>query len=370
MRIVVHREIPEDVKLGSAWNALVQQMERPEVFYTYEWALAVYRAYHASLTPLLMLVYEEDSLIGVASLATDIHQEKCFFLSHATADYCDFVSHPNRRATMVNAVFAELQRLHLSTLTLANLPADSTTQVSLGITSRGFGYSMFSRPAYDCAGIVLGSLEPRRGLKQSLIKRKALRYALKGLAKQGPVRLDHLSSWAAIEPVLPQFMQAHIARFVALGRVSNTAYPERQDFLRELARLLSVPGWITLTRMSAGDQPVAWNYGFRHNGSWFYYQPTFETALQQYSPGVCLLSKMVEEACDDNTIDLIDLGLGAEGYKERFANTVRQTLHVMIAKSAASCFRERVRYQAATVVKSVPRLENWIRSLLGQASSL
>lgn len=368
MRIVIHREIPEDAKLNGAWNALVQKMERPEVFYTYEWALAVYRAYRATLTPLLMLVYEDESLIGVASLATDIYQEKCFFLSHATADYCDFVSHPKQRLTLVNAVFVELDRLHLPTLTMANFPADSTTQVPLEAAIRGYGYSMFSRPAYDCAGIALGSFEQRQALKQSLVKRKALRYAMKGLAKRGPVRLEHLGSWAGIEAVLPQFMQAHIERFVALGKVSNTAYPERQDFLRELAKQLSAPGWITLTRMSAGDQAVAWNYGFRYNGSWFYYQPTFETSLQQYSPGVCLLSKMVEEACDDNTIDLIDLGLGAEGYKERFANTVRQTLHVMIAKSAASCFRERVRYQAATVVKSVPRLENWIRTLLGQAS--
>ena len=45
MRLVLHREIPEDNILAGQWNQLVQQMEFPEVFYTYEWSLAVSRAY-------------------------------------------------------------------------------------------------------------------------------------------------------------------------------------------------------------------------------------------------------------------------------------------------------------------------------------
>jgi CelD/BcsL family acetyltransferase involved in cellulose biosynthesis len=345
-------------------------MEHPEVFYTHEWALAVYRAYHSTMLPLLLLAYEGESLVGVAALATSVNQEKTFFLVNTTADYCDFISRPQDRARLVDSVFSALRRLKLPSLTLANFPADSVSGTSLRDTCRGYGYSMFSRPAYQCARIVLGSTEGRQRLRESVVKRKALRYAFKGLAKQGPLRLDHLKSWEAVAPVLPQFMQAHIARFVAMGKVSNVANPERQTFLTELARLLSASGWFALTRLCAGDQAVAWNYGFRFAGSWFYYQPTFETSLQQYSPGVCLLSKMVEEACDDGEIGLIDLGLGAEGYKERFATAVRETLHVTIATSAASCLKEKVRYKAATVVKSVPKLESWIRGLLRQASQV
>ena len=367
---MVQREIPEDDRLRRQWDALVMEMERPEVFYTYEWALAVQRAYSAQLRPLLILAYDGEILAGVASLATGPSQQKTVFLAHATADYCDFVSSAGKRGALVEAVFAELQRLRVPALTMANFPADSATQASLRAGGRANGYSMFSRPAYECAGVVLGSNEQRLQMKQSLTKRKALRYAMKGLAKQGPVRMEHLRTTESIAAALPHFIEAHIARFTAMGRMSNMAYPDRQDFVRELARSLSRQGWITLTRMSAGDCAIAWNYGFRFAGSWFYYQPTFETSQQQYSPGVCLLSKMVEEACDDPTIDVIDLGLGAEGYKERFANCIRRTQHVTLATSAARCLRERVRYQAATVVKSVPRLENWIRYFLGQASSV
>jgi len=370
VRIVVHRQIPDDDLLRRQWNGLVREMERPEVFYTYEWAKAVEVAFHSSMRPLLILGYDGDELVGVAALATDPKSEKTFFLAHTTADYCDVVSHPKNRARLIEGIFFELPQLGVPVLTMANFPADSATGASLRAAGIARGYSIFSRPAYQCARIELGTREQREGLKQSIVQRKALRYALKGLAKHGAVRLDHLNSWSTIEPVLLQFMQAHISRFVAMGRVSNIASPDRQIFLTELARRLSASGWMALSRLCTGDRPVAWNYGFRFTGSWFYYQPTFDTELQQYSPGVCLLSKMVEEACDDAQINVIDLGLGAEGYKERFTTALRETLHVTIATSAVSCFKVKVRYQAATMIKSVPRLQLWIRSLLGQASSV
>ena len=66
MRLVVHQEIPDDVALAHQWNDLVMQMERPEVFYTYEWALAASRAFSTVVQPLVFLVYDASQLCGVA----------------------------------------------------------------------------------------------------------------------------------------------------------------------------------------------------------------------------------------------------------------------------------------------------------------
>ncbi len=38
MRVTGYDAIPEDEGLRRQWNELVLQMERPEIFYTYEWA--------------------------------------------------------------------------------------------------------------------------------------------------------------------------------------------------------------------------------------------------------------------------------------------------------------------------------------------
>ena len=366
LRLVLHREIPDDEVLARQWNELVWQMERPEVFYTFEWALAVSRAYRDSITPLLILAYERDSLVGVVALATDKARRETFFLAKATADYCDFVSSPARRPEFVELVFDELRRLKMSALVAANLPADSATSRALTVAAEAHGYIAFTRPAFRCAQIVMGSPVERRNLRNLVVGRKALRYFLRGLEKHGPVSIDHLKSGVSLRTGLPEFVQMHIARFSAAGRQSNLAHPLRQAFLAELAALLSAANWIVLTRLRVGDRSVAWNYGFRFAGSWFYYQPTFDGQWRQFSPGFCLLSKIVEAGCNDPEIDRVDMGLGAEGYKERFATSTRQTLDITATASTARYLKEAARYHVAAAIKSSPALEHGVRRVLGR----
>jgi CelD/BcsL family acetyltransferase involved in cellulose biosynthesis len=370
VRITVHREIPEDQQLRDQWNGLVLLMEHPEVFYTYEWALAVDRAYRPVMKTLLVLAYADDALVGVAALATDAAASQTSFLAGNTADYCDFISHPERRAEFVSAVFGELAKLDLPMLRLANLPADSLTSRVLRDAAGRNAYRVFSRPAYQCARVTLTSSDERQKLKQAAIKRKSFRYYLKGLEKKGRVAVDHLKQWSSIQEELPLFIQAHVARFEAGGRKnSNLASAERQAFLTVLAELLSGSGWLVLTRLRVADQTIAWNYGFEFGDSWFYYQPTFDAGWREFSPGFCLLTRILEHACDNPQIHVLDLGLGEEGYKGRFATGYRQTLHATITDSAAVHVREKLRYHAASAVKSSSRLEDWVRRLTGRTSA-
>lgn len=73
MRIVLLREIPEEPSLLRYWNELVLQTERPEVFYTPQWALAIQSAFKSAFKPppkpLLFLGYDADELVaGVSEL--------------------------------------------------------------------------------------------------------------------------------------------------------------------------------------------------------------------------------------------------------------------------------------------------------------
>jgi CelD/BcsL family acetyltransferase involved in cellulose biosynthesis len=369
LRIVLHREIPEDQSLRDEWDALVEQMERPAVFYTYEWARAVSCAYRDSITPLLVLGYDGAALAGLVALATDKTQERAFFLAGTTADYCDFISSPEHGRELVNAVFVQLHKLNLRVIVLANLPADSATLDALGRASSDHGYSCSRRPGYECARIEFTSPQQKARVKQS-VQRKRLRYNLKALQKIAPVAVSHSRSWDDVANTLSGFVKAHVARFLATGRISNLVCPERRVFLSELARLCSRRGWIVHSRLIIGDRPAAWNYGFQFAGSWFWYQPTFRSDLQQYSPGFCLLSKIVEEACDTPGMNLVDLGLGSENYKERLATGTRHTVHITATTSRMVWAKEVVRYHSAEVIKSMPRLEGAIRSTLNHISLL
>jgi len=358
VRLVVLHEIPEDASLRQQWNELVQRVDQPQVFYTYEWSLAVQRAYHATLQTLLFLAYESESLCGVASLAAGVEGRRVSFLCATTGDYCDFISLPEHKPAFVAEVLAELRKQGFGDVTLTNLPADSNTVAAIQRASARNGYLYFARTAYDCAQVSLAQLERRPGEdKPVLPRKKMLRRFLNAMGREAPVRLDHARSWDAVEPILPQFMQSHVARFLATGRISNMACPERRLFLQELAKLLSEPGWLALTRMMSGDSAFAWNYGFEFRDTWFWYQPTFDSVLEKYSPGFCLLAKLIEEAADNPALRLVDLGLGSEEYKERFANQTRETLYVTLRASPLQHAREILRYRAAEIVKTSPRLE-------------
>ena len=364
LRLVLLQEIPEDANLRRQWNALVHRVDRPQVFYTYEWSLAVQRAYHATLGRLLFLAYDENEcLCGVASLAAGVEGRSASFLCATTGDYCDFIALPEYKPAFVTAVLADLKKQGIGDITLTNLPADSNTVAAIRSASAENGYLYFARTAYQCSQVSLAQLERRPGEKPNLPRKKMLRRFLNAMGREAPVRLDHARSWDAVAPILPHFIEAHVARFLATGRISNMARPERRLFLEELAKLLSASGWLKLTRMMSGENAYAWNYGFEFEGTWFWYQPTFETVLEKYSPGFCLLAKLTEEAADNPDLRTIDLGLGAEEYKERFANQSRETLYVTLRSSHLRHALEVLRYRAAAKLKTSPQLEARARAL-------
>lgn len=368
---MVLEEIPDDPELRRGWNELVQGMECPEVFYTYDWALSVQRAYGGSLRPLVFLAYEGEVLAGSVALARKKDElQSVVFLAGTTADYCDFLSEPGRRRDFVSEVFSELRKRDVRKIVLANLLADSASVAAISGVASSRRYHLLSRPAYACARVALGSAEERAALKQTTLGKKMLRRQLREMEKEAALVIRHDTGWDQIEPALQSFSRAHVARFLATGRVSNLVRAERRLFLHELARELSRSGWVTLSRLLIGETPVAWNYGFQFAGSWFWYQPTFDSRYEDFSPGFCLLAKIVEAACDRPEVQIVDLGLGAEGYKERFATSNSQTLYLTLNRSLFGHFRAVIRNRAAAVAKASPRVEGWIRSLIAYAARL
>jgi len=192
-------------------------------------------------------------------------------------------------------------------------------------------------------------------------RKRQLRRCLKALEREGTVTITYLRSWPQIQAALPDFFAAHVARFHAKQGASFLSAPERRRFMEDLARRLSRTDDMTFSVLKVGDRPVAWSYGFQFHGSWFLYQTTFDIRCQDNSPGYCLIARIVMEACDSSTLNVVDMGLGAEGYKEWFANSARETLYAALTTSRLRHVREVARYRIATEVRRFPKVEAAIR---------
>lgn len=362
MRVIVSCEVPAEGSLRVSWNSLLDEMENAHVFYTYEWAIAVQRAYASILKPLIFLFYEEDKLVGIAPLATSLSGRRGFFLTATTADYCDILCNPEYMHGIWECLQPELRKLGIETLVLANLPEDSPTHQALR-QSRTCGFHSHVRKAYDCARVVLGSTEHRAEIRSALHKKKVYRRAIRQMTSQG-FEVLHLREYSDVSSCLEQFYAAHIARFRATGRRSNIEDSERRWFLTELARELCATQSMVLSCLRLNGVRIAWNYGFCFRGCWFWYQPTFDSAYEDFSPGFSLLGKIIEASCDDPEIAIVDLGLGAEEYKDRFATSVRRTVYATLQRSRVSHVQTAMRYRLSTLVKQSPYAERKIRQLM------
>jgi CelD/BcsL family acetyltransferase involved in cellulose biosynthesis len=362
VRVTVLREIPEDPDLSEAWNTLVLSMDNPEVFLTYQWALAASRGFQKHLSPLLFLMHDSGQLVGVVALAIDPKAPRAaFFLTSSTADYCDVVSAPANRKAVLTALLEEIKNLGLSDLVLANVPSNSATLAELPNVAGSQHFYVTSRTAFNCGVVQLGGEEQRETILRTLATRGREKRALKRLNTLGEVKVIHLTEPEQIGVSLESIVSAQISRFLASDRVSPLVGPERRTFLRQLSDLLSHSGWLKISQLEIDGRPVAWNYGFRFGGSWFWYLPTFQMEYEHVSPGSCLLRLMVEEGARDASLRWLDLGLGDESYKERFANNVRQTLDVHLSRGFPKHVASVGRLMLTRTAARFPQVSNRLR---------
>lgn len=348
--------------LREEWNQLVLQMEVPQVFYTYEWALALERSFRSSAEPLIFILRRDEVLIGVAALACkSVDTLETFFLGASTADYCDIVSAPQDRSLVVTELLRALRRSGVRKVNLTCIPHNSATIDALS-QPRSTGYWSSSRPAYTCSRIVFKcgakDVAPKSGMS-ARTKDK-----LRRLSKLGSIKLVHLREHDEAFGVLDSIVKAQISRFLATFRTSPLLLEERRRFLAELIGLLSQKQWLDISLLKFGEREIAWNLGFRFEGISFWYLPTFDVSMESLSPGACLLGLMTEEGWNEQNLKEIDLGLGDEGYKARIANDSRSTLSFTLSSNASIHAKFLLREALARMVKASSFCERSVRSFL------
>lgn len=359
MTVTVMEKIPEDPEIIFAWNDLVFRMERPEVFFTHQWAQAASQAFSDSLSPLIILAYESGQLIGVAAMATG-SPDRAFFLTDSTADYCDIVSEPEAREALLTAVLEELDKRGVRDLILANVPAESHTLRVIDSVARSRRLHLHQRPGYDCGVISLADEEQRQTVIQFVARKGREKRALKKLGQLGSIHITHLNGEQS-EIALRSIFAAQISRFFATNRLSPLIRQPRRVFLMELGRLLTAAGWLKVSQLEVNSKPVAWNYGFRFLDSWFWYLPTFKIEYEDWSPGSCLLRLLVEEGCANPSVKKLDLGLGDEAYKQRFSNAISSTHYVQLSKSLWRHMGTVARHSMASSVGRHPAIDRQLR---------
>lgn len=344
-------------------------MEIPEVFYTHQWALALSRAFSETISPLLLLVHDRNHLCGVASLATlPGRSDRAFFLAGSSADYCDVLSEPELRAEVLTVVVSEIWRLGICRIELANIPTDSATSQQLRTIAGRHGYYFHQRLAYECPQIRLGGEQQRQQLLEAVRKRKDKKRDLR-IEKLGPVRLAQVPA-NKVQAELNSICSAQIARFLATQRISPLVRSERRSLLAELTRRLGDADWLKVSRLEIGGRPAAWHFGFCFHKSLFWYLPTFSMNYEDCSPGSHLFRLVIEDGIRNPSLERIDLGLGDEAYKGRYATDLRSTRFLRLSTSKLDHWVHLIRHRLSKNIQRSPHVDARLRQLRDLGRSL
>ncbi|MBN2020386.1 MAG: GNAT family N-acetyltransferase [Sedimentisphaerales bacterium] len=95
---------------------------------------------------------------------------------------------------------------------------------------------------------------------------------------------------------------------------------EDNELTRVLTATAAGKGWVRLSVLYVGEKPCSFQLGLVYNRTYFMSQIGFDPEFRNYSVGVVLFLKVLEQLCADSSVELIDFGFGDADYKSRFGS--------------------------------------------------
>ncbi|MDE0230756.1 MAG: GNAT family N-acetyltransferase [bacterium] len=150
------------------------------------------------------------------------------------------------------------------------------------------------------------------------IRRKARRYHRQ--LGEATVRTEHGPGWG-----FEEFVRLHRQAAGAKGRFMD----DRTEAL--FRRLADLPGWRVDLLADRGGGAAACVFGYSDADSYYLYNSSFDPAYSASSPGVVLLSSMIEKAVSEG-LSRFDFLKGDETYKRRLGAVHRPLYTVSCRK--------------------------------------
>jgi CelD/BcsL family acetyltransferase involved in cellulose biosynthesis len=187
--------------------------------------------------------------------------------------------------------------------------------------------------------------------------------------RQGQLEFRNCTSADEIIAYLDRFFQQHIERWALADTPSSFLDVRQQAFYRELVQQLAPAGQLLFSVLLLDRAPIAFHFGFEHQGRIIYYKPSFDIDYFKHSPGLVLLKYLLEYALERGAAEF-DFSIGEESYKYRFANHARKNYAVRVFRRRVSYQLDRLLLDMKSLIKQSPILARLGRRILGRLGGL
>jgi CelD/BcsL family acetyltransferase involved in cellulose biosynthesis len=325
--------------LATDWEQLLRTMPGHSLFLTWEWLY--YWAKHFLQDNELKIILFQDhrqTLVGVAPLYIRtttvrplISVREFRFLGDDTvcSSYLDvIVSEGDKRAVLqrlYHYLFNEA-RNEWDILTLSDVPAESS---SLDIWDDLLNEAGKVREvvAMTCCPVIRlpVDIESYR-VSLGRNRRYSLQRKKKRLEAAGRIDYVRVTRPAEIDAAFESLIALHQQRWSAGPNGGVFTNDRSLGFHREIVRVSSERGWISLDLLLVDGQPVAAIYGFIYEGVYYFYLPGFNPkSIPTASPGLLLLAHRIEQAILEGA-QMVDLLQGVQAYKLEWSTGLRRSV--------------------------------------------
>jgi len=145
---------------------------------------------------------------------------------------------------------------------------------------------------------------------------RSMRKAENFFRTNGELVVQWLTTAAEALPLVPEFVEMHVARWRLKDIESGFLRPQSRTFLERWLAVSADAGWLRMLRLEWNGRTLGmdlnWHFGTtQHSGQW-----VFDVEYFSHSPGQILLRHSVLLALESG-MQTYDLGLGDQAYKFR-----------------------------------------------------
>jgi len=290
------------------WNDLVERCSTALPMSSYAWVSSYFR--HFVEPPerwVCLLATRGDRLVGVLPLllnTSGANARTVRLPQNPHALSVDAVLEPDAAQEVFETLLHAARELEVrpTAIVFGRVREDSPTH-SLAIP----GLFRFSELAENGAYLPVPHdfEEYRQGLSRNF--RNNLNKARNKLAKLPQVRTTILAGDDADPELLPRFAAVEAASWKGDIATAIQCSPNLLDFYGELTRGLHRAGWLEWQFLDTDGHDIAANLCIRLRRSLFVWKLGYDAEYSRCSPGGMLLEHVVQRACEERTVDEIDL---------------------------------------------------------------
>ena len=326
-----------------SWNTLLRASASDTIFLTWEWAWSWWTSYGQANNLRILIIYDEaNTLRGIVPLHRRTQQrhlqtvDTLAFIGDGShdSDYLDIIAEKGYEPAIVDAIFRHLENEVL----ILNGAPEASPVVSLlcqGAASRGW---LCAEVATPCSTVklpdkwdsYLANLRPRFRTK--------VRSVLRNLESRPEVRFRRCASTEGVDQILPALFELHKRRWQHEGQPGVFGGPAKRTFYSLLSNLLSEREWLYVTALDYNGTPLACQYGFVYNNTYFHLQEGYEPDSEHWSVGLGLRAWSIRNLLDLGVREYDFLG-GAGRHKSDWGSEIKRSKHVSLARNT---YRNRV----------------------------